>query len=127
MINQYQHAYVALHRWVIKNFGSGKLPQPKSLFNTNFLLIVLLTGVLLTAQFMAQSHLVHLNYTAATWLLVGMVFFALVNYCVLLNNRWMEALNTRLAVLSRGNKNVWSVVLLVNVIAVCILSVALSA
>ncbi len=126
MINQYQHAYVAIHRWIIKNFGGGKLPQPKSLFNTSFLLIILLTGVLLTAQFMAKSSLVHMNHTLATWILMGMVFFTLLNYYVLLNNKWMESINNRLALLSRRNKNVWSVVLLINVIAICILSIALS-
>ncbi len=125
MINQYQHAYVAIHRWIIKNFGGGKLPQPKSLFNTSFLLIILLTGVLLTAQFMAKSTLVHMTHTLATWILVGMVFFTLLNYYVLLNNKWMESINNRLAMLSRRNKNVWSVVLLINVIAICILSIAL--
>ncbi|WP_342646498.1 hypothetical protein [Mucilaginibacter sp. CSA2-8R] len=125
MTTQYQHAYIALHRWIIKNFGGGKIPQPKSLFNTSFLLIILLTGVLLTAQFMAKSHLVHMNLTLATCILVGMVFFTLLNYYVLLNNKWMASVNNRLALLSRRNKNIWSVVLLINVIAICILSVAL--
>ncbi len=125
MINQYQHAYLALHRWIIKNFGGGKLPQPKSLFNTSFLLIIVLTGVLLTAQFMAKSNLVHMNHSLATWILIGMVFFTLLNYYVLLNNKWMESVNNRLALLSRRNKNTWSVILLINVIAICILSIAL--
>jgi len=126
MINQYQHAYLAMHRWVIKNFGGGKLPEPKSLFNTSFLLIIVLTGVLLAAQFMAKSQLVHMNHTLATCILVGMVFFTLLNYYVLLNNKWMESVNNRLALLSRRNKNIWSVVLLINVVAICVLSVALS-
>jgi len=126
MINQYQHAYLAMHRWIIKNFGGGKLPEPKSLFNTSFLLIIVLTGVLLAAQFMAKSQLVHMNHTLATCILVGMVFFTLLNYYVLLNNKWMESVNNRLALLSRRNKNIWSVVLLINVVAICVLSVALS-
>ncbi|QJD95802.1 hypothetical protein HH214_07915 [Mucilaginibacter robiniae] len=125
MISQYQTLYVKLHRWIVKNFGQGEIPQPKTLFNISFLFIVLLTGAMLILQVILNSGIGHLNAAGATAMLLGMVLFMLCNYFVLLNNQWMTALNSRLAILSRNNKNIWSVILLINVIAVCILSVAI--
>lgn len=125
MINQYQSLYVTLHRWVIKNFGQGQIPQPKTWFNSSFLFIVLLTGALLVLQVILKSGIGQLNAGIATGMLLGVAFFMLLNYFVLLNNKWMTMLNSRLAVLSRSNKSAWSVILLINVIAVCILSVVI--
>jgi hypothetical protein len=125
MINSYQSIYVMVHRWIFKNFGQGKLPQTKSLFNVSFLLIVVLTNVLMVMQFMVSSHLVHLNAETAIYMLLGTAFFMLLNYLVLLNNKWLKSLNDRMAILSRHNKNIWSVVLLLNVIVVCVFSIAM--
>ena len=125
MINSYQSLYVALHRWIFKNIVQGKLPQNKSLFNVSFLLIVVLAYVLLAMQFMVSSHLVHLNTEVALYMLLGTAFFMCINYLVLLNNKWLKSLNERMAVMSRHNKNVWSVVLLLNVIAVCVFAMAM--
>ena len=38
MIRTYQSIYVSSYRWIFRNFGQGKLPQIKSLFNVSFLL-----------------------------------------------------------------------------------------
>lgn len=125
MINSYQSIYVMVHRWIFKNFGQGKLPQAKSLFNVSFLLILVLTYVLMGLQFMVSSHLVHITAEIALYMTLGTVFFMLLNYLVLLNNKWLKSLNDRMAVLSRHNKNIWSVVLLLNVIIVCVFSMAM--
>ena len=119
MFKSYQSIYVASHRWMFKNFGQGKLPQFKSLFNVSFLLIILLTTALLLAQFMLKSQGVAAGAGTYTAISVGAVFFLLLNHLVFLNNRLLKSLNYKLASLSRRNLNTWSVVVLVNVIIIC--------
>ena len=36
MLKTYQSIYVVSHRWMFKNFGQGKAPQSKALFNAKF-------------------------------------------------------------------------------------------
>ena len=119
MFKSYQSIYVMSHRWIFRNFGQGKLPQFKSLFNVSFLLVIVLTTALLLAQFILRSQ----QFTAGAGMdmiiLFGAVGFLLFNYLILLNNRWLKGLNYKLAVLSRHNPNKWSVVVLVNVILIC--------
>ncbi len=119
MFKSYQSIYVALYRWIFRNFGQGKLPQFKSLFNVSFLLIILLTTALLVAQFVIRSQWFAVDAGMNTAILLGAVFFMLINHLILLNNRWLKNLNYRLANLSRHNPNTWSVVVLVNVIIIC--------
>ena len=119
MFKSYQSIYVTTYRWIFRNFGQGKLPQFKSLFNVSFLLIILLTTALLTAQFMLQSQSYAAGAGTATAIMLGAVFFLLLNHLVLLNNRWLKKLNYKLANLSRHNLNTWSVVVMINVIIIC--------
>ncbi len=119
MFKSYQTVYVPLHRWVYKNFGQGDLPRFKSLFNVSFLLIVLLTNFLLVVQFIVRSRLFAVNAGMFMAFIVGAVFFMLMNYLVLLNNRWLKRLNERMTVLSRHNPNTWALLVLVNVIMIC--------
>jgi len=117
MFKSYQSIYVTVYRWIFRNFGQGKLPQFKSLFNVSFLLIILLTTALLAAQFMLRSQ--SFAASAGTAIMLGTVFFLLLNHLVLLNNRWLKKLNYKLANLGRHNLNTWSVVVLINVIIIC--------
>jgi hypothetical protein len=119
MFKSYQSIYVTVYRWIFRNFGQGKLPQFKSLFNVSFLLIMLLTTALLLAQFMLHSQSFAAGTGTNTAILSGTVFFLLLNHLILLNNRWLKKLNYRLANLSRHNRNTWSVVVLINVIIIC--------
>ncbi|MDB5143260.1 MAG: hypothetical protein JWQ66_1973 [Mucilaginibacter sp.] len=119
MFKSYQSIYVMSYRWIFRNFGQGKLPQFKSLFNVSFLLIILLTTALLAAQFMLRSQLYATGAGTAIAIMLGAVFFLLLNHLVLLNNRWLKKLNYKLANLSRHNLNTWSVVVLINVIIIC--------
>lgn len=117
MLRSYQSIYVSSYRWIFRNFGQGKLPQFKSMFNVSFLLIVLLTTALLLAQFMLRSKAVGTGGGAA--ILMGAVFFLLLNHLVLLNNHWLKKLNYNLARLSRHNMNAVTVMVLINVIIIC--------
>lgn len=119
MFKSYQSIYVASHRWMFKNFGQGKLPQFRSLFNVSFLLIIVLTTALLLAQFMLRSPWFAASVNANMALLLGAVFFLLLNHLIFLNNKWFKKLNDRMAQLSRHNLNTWSVVVLINVIIIC--------
>ncbi len=119
MFKSYQSIYVTAYRWIFRNFGQGKLPQFKSLFNVSFLLIILLTTALLLAQFMLHSQSFAAGTGTNAIILLGTVFFLLLNHLVLLNNRWLKKLNYRMAALSRHNLNTWSVVMLINVIVIC--------
>jgi len=119
MLRSYQSIYVAFCRWSFKNFGQGRLPQFKSLFNVSFLLIVLLTNVLLLTQLMVKFNWVTVDYRMAIIILLSTVMFTLLNYFILLNNKWLKAVNVKLSQLSKHNLNAWSVVLLVNVMATC--------
>jgi len=119
MFKSYQSIYVTSYRWMFRNFGQGKLPQFKSLFNVSFLLIIILTTALLLAQFMLRSQRFTAGFGMDMVILLGTVGFLLFNYLILLNNRWLKGLNYKLAALSRHNPNKWSVVVLVNVIIIC--------
>jgi hypothetical protein len=120
MLNFTKSIYVTAYRWSFKNFGQGELPRFKSLFNVSFLLIILLTAVMLLMQVMLRSQLFKQDaYLVGTVMLVGMVFFLLMSHLVFLNNQWLKKLNLRLARLSRHNLNLWSVVVLVNIILIC--------
>ncbi len=126
MLNTYQSIYVRLYRWIFKNFGLGKLPQAKSLFNVSFLLIISLTLILLLTEIVLQLHLITVNAGMAMLMLLGTASFMLINYLILLNNTWFKNLNERIMLFSRHNKDAWSVILLVNAIMVCVLSLCLA-
>jgi hypothetical protein len=119
MTKAFQSIYVTLYRWSFKNFGQGTLPQSKSLFNVSFLLVVLLTNAMLFTKLMVQARLLSLNTSTYTAILFGAVGFLLINHFILLNNRMFKRLNTRLAAISTHNKNLFSVVLLTNVLFAC--------
>jgi len=119
MTKAYQSIYVMFYRWSFKNFGQGKLPQFKSLFNVSFLLVVVLTNAMLLTKLMVKAQWLKLDMSAYVAILFGAVFFLLINHFILLNNRMFKQLNTRLATISVHNKNLFSVVLLVNVLFAC--------
>ena len=119
MLKSYQSIYVSVYRWSFKNFGQGTLPQFKSLFNISFLLVVILTNVMLLTKLMIKAQWITLNATSFMMIMGGAVFFLLLNHFILLNNRWLKAVNMRLATVSKRNMNVFSVVLLVNVLCAC--------
>jgi hypothetical protein len=119
MFKSYQSIYVTSYRWIFRNFGQGKLPQFKSLFNVSFLLVIVLTTALLLAQFILRSQRLTTGAGTEMVILFGAVGFLLFNYLILLNNRWLKGLNYKLATISRHNPNKWSVVVLVNVILIC--------
>jgi hypothetical protein len=119
MTKAYQSIYVAFYRWSFKNFGQGSLPQFKSLFNVSFLLVVVLTNVMLLTKLMLKSQLLTLNMGTVVLITGGAMFFLLLSHFVLLNNRMLKSLNTKLATVSRHNKNFFSILLLVNVMFAC--------
>ena len=119
MLKAYQFVYVSLFKWSYRNFGPGRLPEFKSLFNASFLLIILLTNALLLTELLIKTRLSTLNSSFVMVILFGAVFFMLLNHFILLNNRWFKKLNIKLAYASKHNLNMWSVVLLVNVIITC--------
>ncbi|MCQ6960289.1 hypothetical protein [Mucilaginibacter aquariorum] len=119
MTKAYQSIYVMFYRWSFKNFGQGKLPQFKSLFNVSFLLVVVLTNAMLLTKLMVKAQWLKLDMAAYVAILFGAVFFLLINHFILLNNRMFKQLNSRLATISVHNKNLFSVVLLVNVLFAC--------
>ena len=117
MFKSYQSIYVSSYRWIFRNFGQGKLPQFKSLFNVSFLLIILLTTALLFARFMLQSK--GFATGGGATILAGAVFFLLLNHLVFLNNHWLKKLNHNMARLSRHNMNRITIIVLINVIIIC--------
>ena len=119
MIRTYQSIYVSSYRWIFRNFGQGKLPQVKSLFNVSFLLIIALTSAMLLGQLILRSQWIAAGPGVDLVILCGAAFFMLFNYMVLLNNRWLNRLNAKLAHVSRHNMNRISVIVLVNVIIIC--------
>jgi hypothetical protein len=119
MIRYYQSIYVASYRWMFRNFGQGELPRFKSLFNVSFLLIIALTTAMLLAQFVLRSGWIAAGTGIDIVILFGATFFLLLNYLVLLNNRWIKKLNYNLAHISKHNMNSLSIVLLINVILIC--------
>ena len=119
MSRTYQSIYVASYRWIFRNFGQGKLPQFKSLFNVSFLLIIALTTAMLLGQLILRLQWVAAGPGVGMVILFGATFFMVFNYMVLLNNRWLTRLNTSLARISRHNMNKVSIIVLVNVIIIC--------
>jgi hypothetical protein len=119
MLKSYQSIYVTLYRWNFKNFGQGTLPQFKSLFNISFLLVVVLTNVMLFTKLMITAQWITLNATSFMVIMGGAFLFLLLNHFILLNNRWLKTVNMRLATVSKRNMNVFSVLLLVNVLCAC--------
>ncbi len=119
MAKAYQSIYVMFYRWNFKNFGQGSLPQFKSLFNVSFLLIVVLTNAMLFTKLMIKAQWLTLNTSTYIAILFGAVGFLLINHFILLNNRMLKSLNMRLATISARNKNLFSVVLLINVVFAC--------
>ncbi|QHS54759.1 hypothetical protein GWR56_04070 [Mucilaginibacter sp. 14171R-50] len=119
MTKAYQSIYVKFCRWSFKNFGQGALPQFKSLFNVSFLLVVVLTNAMLFTKLLVKAQWLTLNMSSYVAILFGAVAFLLLNHFILLNNRMFKKLNARLATISAHNKNLFSVVLLVNVLCAC--------
>lgn len=120
MLKSYQSIYVSLYRWSFKNFGQGNtLPQFKSLFNVSFLLVIILTNVMLFTKLMIKAQWITLNATSFMIIMGGALFFLLVNHFILLNNRLLKTVNMRLATVSKRNMNVFSIILLVNVLCAC--------
>jgi hypothetical protein len=104
---------------MFKNFGQGKLPQFKSLFNVSFLLIIALTLALLVTQLLLQLGLLTAGVYTNMAIILGAIFFIFINHLIFLNNKWLKSLNARMALLSRHNLNAWSVVVLVHIIIIC--------
>ena len=119
MTRAYQSIYVKFCRWSFKNFGQGKLPQFKSMFNVSFLLVIVLTNAMLLTKLMVNAQWLQLNVITYTVILFGAVGFLLINHFILLNNRIVKKLNVRLATISHHNKNLFSVMLLINVLFAC--------
>jgi hypothetical protein len=121
MAKFHQQLYLSVYRWSFKNFGQGKLPQFRSLFNVSFLLVIVLTNVLLLTQLVLKSRLVMPTAWSEFAIVFGAVFFLMLNHFILLNNKWFKKLNAKLEMLSHHNRNTWSVVLLVNaILASCV-------
>ena len=119
MTRTYQSIYLKFCRWSFKNFGQGKLPQFKSMFNVSFLLVVVLTNAMLFTKLMVKANWLQINMATYVAVLFGAVGFLLINHFILLNNRLVKSLNVRLATISHHNKNLFSVILLVNVLLAC--------
>jgi hypothetical protein len=119
MLKAYQSIYVSVYRWSFKNFGQGALPQFKSLFNVSFLLVVVLTNVMLLTKLMIKAQWITLNSTSFLIIMGGAMFFLLLNHLIFLNNRWFKKVNMQLATISRKNLNMFTIVLLVNVVFAC--------
>jgi hypothetical protein len=119
MLKAYQSIYVSVYRWSFKNFGQGALPQFKSLFNVSFLLVVVLTNVMLLTKLMIKAQWITLNSTSFLIITGGAIFFLLLNHLIFLNNRWFKKVNMQLATISRKNLNMFTIVLLVNVVFAC--------
>jgi hypothetical protein len=119
MLKAYQSIYVSVYRWSFKNFGQGALPQFKSLFNVSFLLVVALTNVMLLTKLMIKAQWITLNATSFLIITGGTMFFLLLNHLIFLNNRWFKKVNMQLATISRKNLNMFTIVLLVNVVFAC--------
>jgi len=119
MLPSYQSIYVKFYRWSYLNFGQGRLPKFKSLFNISFLMTVLLTLGMLSTELIIKFHLITLSYYFALTVLFGETILMVLNYYILLNNRWFERLNDRLFKIGRHNQNKWAMMLMVNIIITC--------
>lgn len=83
------------------------------------MLVVVLTNVMLFTKLMIKSQWITLDIYACTAIVLGAVFFLLVNHMILLNNRWFKGINDRLANINKRNLNFCSFVLLLNVFIAC--------
>jgi hypothetical protein len=119
MLRAYQSIHVVSHRWILKNFGQGKLPRFKSMFNVSFLLVVMLTAALLLTQVVLRSGLWVINIYSGTAIMLGALFFIFLNHLIFLNNKWLRRFNARMAILSRHNLDTLSLVVLIHVILIC--------
>src|SRR5579872_2931916 len=119
MSKTYQSIYVVSHRWMFKNFGPGKAPQSKILFNASFVLIVLLTTTLLAIDLLLHSGIITANSVTDTAILLAMVALMFVNHLVFLNNRLVRKVDARLTIISRRSRNLLAIVVLVHIIIIC--------
>lgn len=124
MLKSYQSVLVPLYRWSFKNFGlGGSLPRFKSLFNVSFLLIIVLTNLMVLLKLMIKANWITFNPTAFVAIIGGAILFMLVNHFIMLNNKLLKSVNMRLAAVSKRNINIFSILLLVNVLFACSLCV----
>lgn len=119
MLKSCQSIYVTVHRWTFRNFGQGKAPRSKTLFNASFALIVLLTGMLLAIDVLLHSGIITANSLTDTAILLAMVTLLFVNHLLFLNNRLLRKVDERLTIMSRHNRNVLAIVVLGHVIVIC--------
>ena len=119
MLKSAQSIYVTVYRWTFRNFGQGKAPQSKALLNASFLLIVLLTCTLLAIDLLLHMGMIQAGTLADTAILLAMVSLLFINHLVFLNNRLARRVNDRLTIMSRQNRNLLVLVVLVHVILVC--------
>jgi hypothetical protein len=116
MQSAYQTIYLAVYRWNKQNFGQGSLPKVKSLFNVNFLLVIVLTDLLVFTELIIKKQPLNFDMVSGMLILAGSVLLLLINHLILLNNKWLKKINDRLAAISHHNKNLWSALVLLNVI-----------
>jgi len=119
MSKTYQSIYVVSHRWMFKNFGPGKAPHSKILFNASFLLIVVLTTTLLAIDLLLHSGIITANSVTDTTILMAMVALMFVNHLVFINNRLVRKVDERLTILSKRSRNLLAIVVLVHIIIIC--------
>jgi len=119
MLKSAQSIYVTVYRWTFRNFGQGKAPQSKALLNASFMLIVLLTCTLLAIDLMLHLSMIKAGTLTDIALLLAMVALLFINHLVFLNNRLARRVNDRLTIMSRQNRNLLVLVVLVHVILVC--------
>ena len=119
MLKSSQSIYVTVYRWTFRNFGQGKAPQSKALLNASFLLIVLLTCTLLAIDLLLHMGMIKAGTLADIALLLAMVALLFINHLVFLNNRLARKVNDRLTIMSRQNRNMLALVVLVHVILIC--------
>ena len=119
MLKSCQSIYVTVYRWTFKNFGQGNAPQRKTLFNASFVLIVLLTTILLSIDLLLHSGVITANSTTDTAILLAMVALLFVNHLVFLNNKLVRRVDAHLTIMSKHNRNLLAVVVLVHVIVIC--------
>ena len=119
MLKSAQSIYVTVYRWTFRNFGQGKAPQSKALLNASFMLIVLLTCTLLAIDLLLHLGMIHAGTLADITILMAMVSLLFINHLVFLYNRLARRVNDRLTIMSRQNRNVLALVVLVHVILVC--------
>jgi hypothetical protein len=89
------------------------------MFNVSFLLVVLLANAMLFTKLMIKAQWVSLNAFSYLAIMCGAVFFLLLSHFILLNNRWLKNINMQLATVSKRNMNMFSFLLLVNVVFAC--------